>query len=244
MSWTVRGVREVYLDGDPVTGPTGSRRVKPTTTTTYVLRVIRSDGSVQEEKQTVTVTMPTATSTPTATPTATPTPFYRISFAENRFDALIDGTGCQTGNGCSVFQIQIANNGNRPSSYSFEKIESLPFGWSSFFCWGSNCEFGTSPRPRTLDANSLETASLNYLLPAIVRDGETDTITVLGYYCEEDETCPPDPLNPARRVYEQTFRITIQIPTPTPNLSQTSTHTPTFTPTATSTSTPTETTEP
>jgi hypothetical protein len=231
ISWSVQGARKVYLDGDLVPNA-GSRQAWPMSTTTYVLQAIKWDGSVHIQTVTVTVDGVIVTPTSTRTPAPTPTPLYAVRFNENRSIALIDGSRCQTGNGCAVFQIQVSNTGNRSAKYFFVKSPNQQPGWSSFFCWGNSCEFGTSPRPRTLETISLETAALNYLLPSFLVDGETDTVTVLGYYCEEDEPCPPDPLNPARQVYEQTFRVTIQIPTPMP----TTTSTPT--PTSTSTSTP------
>ena len=67
LTWTVRGVKAIYLDGEPVSGPTGSQIVKPLVTTTYVLRIIMPDNTVREEAQTVTVTAATPSVTPTTT---------------------------------------------------------------------------------------------------------------------------------------------------------------------------------
>lgn len=229
LTWEVRGVRAVYLDDDPVTGPTGSKKVRPTRTTTYVLRVIKTDSTVEEETQTVTVNVPTSTATPTVTPTSTSTPYYQISIAPNRTTAKIDGSGCQTGNGCAVFQIQISNLGNRPLEYRLEKLtDQLPTGWSAFFCFGSECEFANTTRARTINANSLETVALNFLLPSSVRDGDSGVITVKGRCtsgCNQNE-------------YQQQFSILIDIP-PTPVATGTATPTPTRT--ATPTATPTAT---
>lgn len=229
LNYEVRGVRAAYIGDEPITGPVGSYRVTPSQTTTYVLRVIKTDGSVQEVSQTVTVTQPTPTATPTATPTFTPTPLYLLTMAANRTEALIDGTGCQTGNGCAVFQLQVSNLGNRPTEYRLERIPSLPTGWSAFFCFSNGCEFSNLTRQRTVEANALDTVSINFLLPAVVRDGATGSVVVKGY-CSQ---C-------AIFNYEQNFNVIIEIP-PTPLPSTTATATPTHTPTHTPTYTPTAT---
>jgi hypothetical protein len=44
LRWHVEHVTAVYLEGEPVTGPDGSRRVQPSVTTTYRLRVIYPGG--------------------------------------------------------------------------------------------------------------------------------------------------------------------------------------------------------
>jgi hypothetical protein len=44
LRWHVEHVTAIYLNGDPVTGPDGSRRVQPATTTTYRLRVVYPGG--------------------------------------------------------------------------------------------------------------------------------------------------------------------------------------------------------
>lgn len=54
LRWHVENVSAIYLNGDPVTGPDGSRRVRPATTTTYRLRVVYPGG---EEVLRVTVTV-------------------------------------------------------------------------------------------------------------------------------------------------------------------------------------------
>lgn len=228
LNYEVRGVRAAYIDDEPITGPVGSYRVTPSQTTTYVLRVIKTDGSVQEVSQTVTVTQPTPTATPTATPTFTPTPFYLLTMAPNRTEALIDGTGCQTGNGCAVFQLQVSNLGNRTTNYQLEKFPSLPAGWSAFFCFSSGCEFSNLTRQHSVDANSLDTVAINFLLPAVVTDGTTGTVVVKGY-CSQ---C-------TGFTHQTDFKVRIEIPTPRPTGTVTSTPTPTHTPTSTPTVTPT-----
>ena len=75
--WHVENVREVYLDGEGVSGPDGSRTVCPETTTTYTLRVIHLDDMVGLRQVTVQVVpypTPSSTLVPTPTETATPTP--------------------------------------------------------------------------------------------------------------------------------------------------------------------------
>jgi len=54
LTWSVENVREVYLNGAPVTGE-GNRRECPPATTTYTLHVVRKDGSSVDEQVTVTV---------------------------------------------------------------------------------------------------------------------------------------------------------------------------------------------
>lgn len=54
LRWHVENVSAIYLNGDPVTGPDGSRRVRPSTTTTYRLRVVYPGG---EEVLRVTITV-------------------------------------------------------------------------------------------------------------------------------------------------------------------------------------------
>jgi hypothetical protein len=57
LRWEVDNVREVYLDGEGQTGY-GKQKVCPTTTTTYVLRVVHLDGTVTEHPLTIQVTGP------------------------------------------------------------------------------------------------------------------------------------------------------------------------------------------
>lgn len=66
LKWDVEGVREVYLDGQPVTGHE-TRVVAPTETTTYTLHIVLLDGSTQDLTATVTVN-PAPTFSFTATP--------------------------------------------------------------------------------------------------------------------------------------------------------------------------------
>ncbi|MEA3338178.1 MAG: hypothetical protein U9R25_20005 [Chloroflexota bacterium] len=217
LSWNVRGVQAIYLDGEGVSGPTGSKRVKPSSTKTYTLRVIKHNGSVQEESQTVTVNRPTPTLTPTTTPTFTPTPFYEISFAEDLDITVIDGTenSCRTGNGCPLFLIQVRNHGNRTLDYQLTKSSpDLPAGWGVFFCWASDCEFGDESPIKNLDVGARDTVSLNYRVPANLVDGNYLT-TVLG-------TC----IQCSQPDFQQTFNVQVRLPTPTPTRTATPTPTP------------------
>jgi serine/threonine protein kinase len=54
LTWNVKDVREVYLNGAPVTGQ-GNRNDCPTATTIYTLHVVRKDGSSVDEQITITV---------------------------------------------------------------------------------------------------------------------------------------------------------------------------------------------
>jgi hypothetical protein len=221
LTWEVRGVKAFFLDGEPMSGPTGSRRVKPLTTTTYVLRVIKADNSVQEVTQTVTVSLPT----PTPTPTATPYPYYRLPPPGNT-TANINGSGCVTLNGCAAFTILVGNQGSTPFKYRIEKSDSAswPSGWVSVLCWGSTCVSWDKPAERSLAVGATETFTLNFSVPELT-DGLQGTVTLRGYCVE----CGPNPF------FEQRFTATISTAaataTPTPTLAATSTPTPT--PTAT-----------
>jgi hypothetical protein len=55
LHWDVQNVREVYLDGEGVVGQ-GKKKVCPTSTTSYVLRVVLLDGTVVERTVTIQVT--------------------------------------------------------------------------------------------------------------------------------------------------------------------------------------------
>ncbi|HRV93351.1 MAG TPA: hypothetical protein P5526_14415, partial [Anaerolineae bacterium] len=57
VNWTVSGVREVYYQGQGVSG-VGDRVECPAQTTTYRLRIIKQDGSEQVEDRTVEVSEP------------------------------------------------------------------------------------------------------------------------------------------------------------------------------------------
>jgi|GEM_PF-4923994 len=75
LRWTVENVNAIRLEGQGVTGPTGSQQVCPAWTTTYTLEVDTDQGRVSRQA-TVTVAQPptsTATATRTATPTSTST---------------------------------------------------------------------------------------------------------------------------------------------------------------------------
>lgn len=245
LTWTVRGVKAIYLDGEPISGPTGSQIVKPTVTTTYVLRIIMPDNSVREEAQTVTVTAATPSVTPTATPTATALPVYRAEFSENLSITSINGTegSCRVDNGCTLFLIQVQNLGNRSIQYWVEKTQSVPIGWGAYFCWASDCYFGNNPGPRVLAAGQKENISLNFRVPSVLIDGSRAEVTVKGYY--RCDGCG-DPT--ANQPYEQDFTVLVilptstPVPTGTPLPTATFTHTPTYTPTATATPTVTPTT--
>ncbi len=75
--WEVQGIREVYLDGQGVTGK-GEREVCPSETRTYTLKIIHVDGRVEERsveievRKAPTQTVPPPTDTPPP-PTAEPT---------------------------------------------------------------------------------------------------------------------------------------------------------------------------
>ena len=74
LKWDVEGVREVYLDGQGVTGHE-TRTVRPATTRTYTLHVVLRDGSTVDHQVMVTVEgavidHPTATRPPTVILTA------------------------------------------------------------------------------------------------------------------------------------------------------------------------------
>ncbi|MCS6843795.1 MAG: hypothetical protein NZ528_05635 [Caldilineales bacterium] len=224
LSWEVRGVRAFFLDGQPMNGPTGSMRVRPTSTTTYVLRVIRVDGGVQEVTQTVTVTPPT----PTPTPTATPWPFYRLP-PPAVTTTVINGAACTSVNGCPAFTLLIGNQGATTFRYRLEKFnnEPWPAGWYSVLCWGSTCFPWDRPVERTLAPGAIETVTLNFSVPALV-DGQRGIVNVRGYCLE----CGPYPFFEERL----TAVVSTQAPTPTPTPTLTLTPTPTATPTPTPTS--------
>jgi hypothetical protein len=57
LRWEVHNVRAVYLDGAGVVGE-GKQKVCPTTTTTYVLHVVHTDGTASDHPLTITVTSP------------------------------------------------------------------------------------------------------------------------------------------------------------------------------------------
>lgn len=220
LTWTVRGVKAIYLNGEAISGPTGTKTVQPLATTTYVLRIIMPDNSVREETQTVTVSVPTATATPTATPTHTPEAEYRMAFAHDLNLTSINGqeSSCRTGSGCTLFQIQVRNTGNRPAEYQLTKTETIPVGWGVFFCWSGGCEFGNSPQPRTLAAGAIDTVSINYRVPSALTDGQSAVVNVTGAYSAASF--------PQTQAYNSTFTVLVILPTVTP------TWTPTATPTA------------
>ncbi|HSN74744.1 MAG TPA: hypothetical protein VL334_06570 [Anaerolineae bacterium] len=234
LTWNVRGVKAMYLNGEAISGPTGSKVVQPTTTTTYVLRMIMPDNSVREETQTVTVSSPSPTATRTATP---PPPTYSLSFAEDLSITSISGqdASCRTGSGCTLFQIQVRNTGNQPAEYTLEMNPTIPVGWGVFFCWAADCEFGNAPPARALAAGARDTVSINYRVPSVLVDGNQAVVVVTGkcrYLVNNQPVdCPPIP------PYTNTFTVLVILPTPTPLPTGTFTATPTITPTPTYTPT-------
>ncbi len=58
--WSVSNVRAVFFQGGGVSGD-GSREVCPTTTTTYILRVEKLDGGIEERAITANILLPTST---------------------------------------------------------------------------------------------------------------------------------------------------------------------------------------
>jgi hypothetical protein len=241
LTWNVRGVKEMYLDGQAISGPTGSKVVQPTTTTTYVLRMVMRDNSVREETQTVTVSVPSPTATGTATPTSTPPANYSLAFAQDLSITSISGqdASCRTGSGCTLFQVQVRNTGNRAAEYRLTMSPTIPVGWGVFFCWAADCEFGNEPPWRTLAAGARDTVSINFRVPSVLVDRSEAVVNVTGIcrYFEgsREMTCPPIP------PYSNTFTVLVLLPTPTPLPTGTSTWTPTITPTPTATPTATST---
>ncbi len=233
LTWDVRGIRDMFINGQAISGPTGSMIVRPSVTTTYVLRMIMRDNTVREISQVVTVSVPSPTATPTTTPTPTSTPFINVVFAQDLSITSISGQdgSCRTGSGCTLFQIQIRNVGNRPAQYQLVKTETIPIGWGVFFCWAADCEFGNAPPSRTLAAGARDTVSINYRVPSVLIDQDVATVNVTG-------TCPSCG-SPPFQTYTNTFRVLVILPTPTPQPTGTFTPTPTITPTPTWTATPT-----
>jgi hypothetical protein len=223
LTWTVRGIKDMFLNGEAISGPTGSKVVQPTTTTTYILRMIMRDNTVREETATVTVSVPSPTATPTQTPTPTATPLINLVFAQDLSITTISGqdASCRTGNGCTLFQVQIRNVGNRPAEYQLRKTETTPSGWGVFFCWAGDCEFGAAPPARTLASGARDTVSINFRVPSVLNNGEQAVVTVEGT-CS---SCFQPPFVP----YANTFTVDVVLPP---------TATPTWTPTATPTRPP------
>ena len=238
LTWTVRGVKAIYLDGEPVSGPTGSQIVKPSVTTTYVLRIIMPDNTVREEAQTVTVTAPTPSVTPTTTPTATALPEYLVSFAENLSVTSINGSEgtCRVDNGCTLFLIQVQNRGNRSIRYWVTKTQTVPIGWGAYFCWANDCYFGNNPAPKVLAPGQRENISLNFRVPSLLINNDEALVEVKGYYsCDGCDTPTVD------QPYTNNFRVVVILPTATPIPTGTPGPTATFTTTPTPTTTPTST---
>lgn len=235
LSWNVTGIKDMFINGQAISGPTGTMVVRPSVTTTYVLRMIMRDNTVRELSQVVTVSVPSPTATPTLTPTPTSTPFVNMVFAQDLSITSISGqdASCRTGNGCTLFQIQVRNVGNRPAEYQLVKTQTIPVGWGVFFCWAADCEFGNAPPSRTLAAGARDTVSINFRVPSVLFDRDEAVVNVTG-------SCPTC-ASPPFTQYSNTFRVLVVLPTPTPQPTGTFTVTPTFTPTPTATWTPTPT---
>jgi len=235
LSWNVTGIKDMFINGQAISGPTGTMVVRPSVTTTYVLRMIMRDNTVRELSQVVTVSVPSPTATATTTPTPTSTPFVNVVFAQDLVITSISGQdgSCRTGSGCTLFQIQIRNVGNRPAEYQLTKTETIPIGWGVFFCWAADCEFGNAPPAKTLAAGARDTVSINFRVPSVLVDGDEAVINVSG-------SCPSC-ASPPFQSYSNTFRVLVILPTPTPLPTGTHTATPTITPTPTWTWTPTAT---
>ena len=227
LTWDVRGIKDMFIDGQAISGPTGSMVVRPSVTTTYVLRMIMTDNTVRELSQVVTVSVPSPTATPTTTPTPTSTPFVNVVYAQDLSITSISGqdSSCRTGSGCTLFQVQIRNVGNRPAQYQLTKTETIPIGWGVFFCWAADCEFGNAPPARTLAAGARDTVSINFRGPSVLVDQDVATVNVTG-------TCPSC-ASPPFQSYSNSFRVLVILPTPTPQPTGTFTVTPTITPTPT-----------
>jgi uncharacterized protein YegL len=73
LHWHAEYVREIYLDGKGVTGPDGSRKVCPNTTTVYTLQTVHLNSEFELRHVTVQVIPPTLSLTPIPTETPTPT---------------------------------------------------------------------------------------------------------------------------------------------------------------------------
>jgi hypothetical protein len=165
-----------------------------------------------------------------------------MAFAQDLSITTISGQdgSCRTGSGCTLFQIQVRNLGNRPAEYALVKTQTIPVGWGVFFCWAADCEFGNAPPPKTLAAGARDTVSINFRVPSVLFDGDQAVVDVTGT-CS---ACASPPFTP----YSNTFRVLVVLPTATPlptgtyTATPTITLTPTATPTATSTPTGTPTT--
>jgi len=73
LRWEVSNIRAVYLNGEGVVG-SGSKKVCPTASTTYVLRVELLSGGTTERSVDIKVTSAAPTRTPVPVPTNTPPP--------------------------------------------------------------------------------------------------------------------------------------------------------------------------
>ena len=100
LRWDVECVREVYLDGQGVSGH-GTREVAPRAATAYTLRAVKNDGNTEERQVTVFVLATvsrtptpartiTRTPTPTQIPTPTRTPTSRDSDGDTIPDSIED----------------------------------------------------------------------------------------------------------------------------------------------------------
>lgn len=74
LRWTVKNVKEYYVNGSGKAGDTGSEKVCPSKTTTYTLRAVLPDGSEQSRSVTVEVNQPQPTTVPPTNPPPVDTP--------------------------------------------------------------------------------------------------------------------------------------------------------------------------
>ena len=142
-------------------------------------------------------------------------------------------------NGCTLFLIQVQNQGNRPIKYWVTKEQTVPIGWGAYFCWASDCFFGNTPAPKVLAPGQKENISLNFRVPSVLENGAIAQVDVKGYFsC--DGCSPPTVYQP----YTNVFKVFVILPTSTPVPTGTQpptatfTATPTVTPTSTATPTP------
>ena len=127
------------------------------------------------------IAVPRPQPTATSTPMPTATPYYALAFAEDRTYVVTDGSGCISGNGCSLFHIQVRNIGNQPDDYWLTQVPSLPAGWGMFFCWDGSCEYGVTSPPRPILPGARQEASLTFRLPTGIEDGQVGTVRVTGH---------------------------------------------------------------
>ena len=131
MRWDVECVREVYFQGQPVTGHE-SREVSPAGTTTYTLRVVRTDGGSEERQVTVSVTG------------------GGIGVVEEEPDISIAFHSYDAGSGRAIFRIR-----NGPASLPLESMHAQIINFStgkSYYDGYSNTPFASSASPVPFDS--------------------------------------------------------------------------------------------